>query len=253
MGLVGNAGLPLHTADCVSTVGLVTMLWSFLAVEAASAQPARNVMCGLARPVCRLHSSSIIRSEQVTTRTGPLMPGRLTAVSQASTQKSDSSHCLHASRASQEWNAMWKDQGKEKPHPAAAASSAGHAKAGAKAGAPVEASLIAGCTDAGRCHLQCDGKGVSGVWLLSTASPPSSVQVEDWTEGARDCCSLTGTGCGPLLFRHMWSAGHRGSGGHSCRFHLLAGRADNALLLLRLVVAAGAAAALPDDALAHAV
>ena len=35
--------------------------------------------------------------------------------------------------------------------------------------------------------------------------------------------------------------------------HLLAGCADNALLLLGLVVAAGAAAALPDNALAHAV
>ena len=55
------------------------------------------------------------------------------------------------------------DQGKASAHPAAAASSAGHAKAAAKASAPVEASLIAGRTNIGRCHLQFDGKDVSGV------------------------------------------------------------------------------------------
>lgn len=94
--------------------------------------------------------------------------------------------------------------------------------------------------------------------LLSAAQPPSSVQVEDSQRGQgllQTCCRQ-----GPL-----YSSGQSGLQGTwagaatavapmlAAMAHLLAGRADNALLLLRLVVAAGAAAALPDDALAHAV
>ena len=56
----------------------------------------------------------------------------------------------------------------------------------------------------------------------------------------------------PCTVWHKWGTGAAAAAMLS---HLLAGRADDALLLLGLglVVAAGAAAALPDDALAHAV
>ena len=179
--------LPAHSSLCQHG-GLVANAAQLPFSETASAQPAHNVICGLGQCAESLLHSSSSTGSMVRHMDKPLHGGQADCSLACQHTETCSSHRLRGPCAAWEWNATCgrpcnEDQKKRKAHPAAAAPSAGHAKAGAKAGAPVEASLIAGRTNIGRCHLQSNGGGVSGVVLLSAAQPPSSVQGEDKTKG----------------------------------------------------------------------
>lgn len=89
MCLVGNAGLSLYTADCVSTKGLVIYAFGLPLQwrQHQHSQPKIRYVALARGAECLLPSISSTGPERVVTRTCPFMLGRLTAMWDAHTQK----------------------------------------------------------------------------------------------------------------------------------------------------------------------